>query len=50
MQTMNQALFLLYQRRQISLEVAYEHASDAEELRMMMEGRFTTPRPPTTRY
>jgi twitching motility protein PilT len=48
MQTMNQALFQLYQRRQISLEVAYEHSSDTEELRMMMEGRFTTPRPPTT--
>ncbi|NUQ77108.1 MAG: type IV pilus twitching motility protein PilT [Polyangiaceae bacterium] len=47
MQTMNQALHQLYQRRQISLDVAYEYASDPDELRMMMEGRGPgAPRPP----
>jgi twitching motility protein PilT len=46
MQTMNQALFQLYQRRQISLDVAYEHASDVDELRMMMEGRGPGAKPP----
>jgi twitching motility protein PilT len=46
MQTMNQALYQLYQRRQISLDVAYEHASDVDELRMMMEGRGPGVRPP----
>jgi twitching motility protein PilT len=46
MQTMNQALYQLYQRRQISLDVAYEYASDVDELRMMMEGRAPGTRPP----
>ena len=47
MQTMNQALLQLYQRRQISLDVAYEHASDVDELRMMVEGRGSGVRPPS---
>jgi twitching motility protein PilT len=46
MQTMNQALYQLYQRRQISLDVAYEHASDVDELRTMMEGRAPGAKPP----
>jgi twitching motility protein PilT len=39
MQTMNQALFGLYQRRVITLETAMEAAGDPEELRAMVEGR-----------
>jgi twitching motility protein PilT len=39
MQTMNQTLLHLYQRRMISLEDALGYASDAEELRSMIEGR-----------
>lgn len=39
MQTMNQSLLSLYQRRQITLEVAMEHAGDVDELRSMIEGR-----------
>ena len=46
MQTMNQSLYQLYQRRQISLDVAYEYATDADELRMMVEGRSPGARPP----
>ncbi len=47
MQTMNQSLLQLYQRRQISLDVAYEYASDVDELRMMVEGRSSGTRPPS---
>jgi twitching motility protein PilT len=39
MQTMNQSLLSLYQRRQIALEAAMEHAGDVDELRSMVEGR-----------
>ncbi|MDC3958261.1 type IV pilus twitching motility protein PilT [Polyangium jinanense] len=39
MQTMNQCLHGLYQRRLISLEDALAHAGDIEELRAMIEGR-----------
>ena len=39
MQTLNQSLFSLYQRRLISLEEAMGRAVEPEELRMMMEGR-----------
>ncbi len=45
MQTMNQALFSLCQRRQISVEQAFESASDPEELRAMFEGRGVAKRP-----
>src|SRR5262249_39978790 len=44
MQTMNQALAGLYQRRVISLEVALSASSDPEELRAMLEGT-RAPRP-----
>ncbi len=43
MQTMNQALFSLYQRRLITLEQAMAHTSDADELRAMLEGRGINP-------
>ncbi|APR76110.1 Twitching motility protein PilT [Minicystis rosea] len=43
MQTMNQALFNLYQRRVISLEQAIAHSGDVDELRAMLEGRGITP-------
>jgi twitching motility protein PilT len=39
MQTLNQSLFSLYQRRLITLEEAYGRSGDPEELRMMVEGR-----------
>ncbi len=45
MQTMNQALFALCQRRQISVEQAFESASDPDELRAMFEGRGVAKRP-----
>jgi twitching motility protein PilT len=48
MQTMNQALHQLCQQRLLSLEEAYAHSSDAEELRTMMEGRAPA-RPPGPR-
>jgi len=46
MQTMNQALFQLHQRRLISVEDAIGHAGDVEELRAMIEGRVARGRPP----
>lgn len=51
MQTMNQALVQLYQRRIISLEVAIAHASDTDEFKAMLDGRGiatpgAAPRPP----
>ncbi len=45
MQTMNQSLFSLYQRRVITLEEAFAHSSDMDELRAMVEGRSGGPRP-----
>ncbi|MFO0566534.1 MAG: type IV pilus twitching motility protein PilT [Polyangiaceae bacterium] len=39
MQTMNQSLFSLYQRRLITLEECMGRSSEPEELRMMLEGR-----------
>jgi twitching motility protein PilT len=39
MQTMNQALLALYQRRAITLEEAYGNATDADELRTMLDQR-----------
>ncbi len=41
MQTLNQSLFSLYQRRLISQEEAMNRSIEPEELRMMMEGRTT---------
>ncbi len=50
MQTMNQALLSLYQRRAVSLEEAMNHSPDSEELRSMIEGRapVRAMRPPHT--
>jgi len=50
MQTLNQSLFSLYQKRLISYEEAMSRAIETEELRMMMEGRTTmgTPMSPPT--
>jgi len=39
MQTLNQSLFSLFQRRLISFEEATGRSVEPEELRMMMEGR-----------
>jgi twitching motility protein PilT len=39
MQTLNQSLFSLYQRRLISQEEAMSRSVEPEEMRMMMEGR-----------
>lgn len=36
MQTMNQSLFMLYHKKQISLEMAISRSSEAEELRQMI--------------
>lgn len=47
MQTMNQSLFLLYQRRQISLDTAYENAGELDELRAMVEGRLPASHKPS---
>jgi twitching motility protein PilT len=41
MQTLNQALFSLYQRRIISLEEAQGRSTEPDELQMMLEGRTT---------
>jgi len=38
MQTMNQALLLLYQRRIISFDEAMARSGDPDELRQMMAG------------
>lgn len=48
MQTMNQSLFSLYQRRQISLEDALGRSQDPEELKQMLSNPATNPqrRPP----
>ncbi|HTK95908.1 MAG TPA: type IV pilus twitching motility protein PilT [Terriglobales bacterium] len=39
MQTMNQSLYSLYQKRLISLEDAVAYSSDPNELQMMLDGR-----------
>jgi Tfp pilus assembly ATPase PilU len=39
MQTLNQSLYSLHQRRLISYEEAMGRSLETEELRMMMEGR-----------
>jgi twitching motility protein PilT len=39
MQTMNQSLYSLYQRRLITLEDAMGYSGDANELQAMLEGR-----------
>ncbi len=39
MQTMNQSLYSLYQKRLISLEDAMAYSSDPNELQMMLDGR-----------
>ena len=43
MQTMNQALAGLVQRRIITPEEAYAHTGDADELKTMIEGRGQRP-------
>jgi twitching motility protein PilT len=47
MQTLNQSLFSLYQRRLISMEEALGRSLEPDELKMMMEGRTAmgSPRP-----
>jgi twitching motility protein PilT len=42
MQTMNQALFSLYQKRTITLEEALANSSDTDEFKAMLEGRTAT--------
>jgi twitching motility protein PilT len=44
MQTMNQALYSLCQKRQITAEQAFESSSDPDELRAMLDGRTGTKR------
>ncbi len=46
MQTLNQSLYSLVQRRLISPEEAMGRAVEVEELRMMFEGRTAAPPPP----
>jgi twitching motility protein PilT len=41
MQTLNQSLFSLFQKRLISQEEATSRSVEPEEFRMMMEGRTT---------
>ncbi len=43
MQTMNQSLFNLYQRKLISLDDAMIYSSDLEELKQMLQAGTTTP-------
>ena len=45
MQTLNQSLFSLFQRRLISHEEAMSRSVEPEELRMMMEGRTAAAQP-----
>jgi twitching motility protein PilT len=44
MQTLNQSLFGLYQKRLISLEEAFAHSTEQDELRNMIEGKGIVPR------
>jgi twitching motility protein PilT len=39
MQTLNQCLYALYQKKLISQEEALNRATEVDELKMMMEGR-----------
>ena len=41
MQTLNQSLYALFQRRLISQEEAMSRSLEPDELRMMIEGRTT---------
>jgi twitching motility protein PilT len=45
MQTMNQSLYALCQRRVISIEQALESSGDQDELRALLEGRVALKRP-----
>jgi twitching motility protein PilT len=44
MQTLNQSLFHLYQKRQISMDEAFAHSTEHDELRNMIEGKGIVPR------
>jgi len=44
MQTLNQSLFSLYQKRLISQEDAFAHSTEHDELRNMMEGKGIAPK------
>jgi len=46
MQTLNQSLFSLFQKRLISQEEAFGRSTEPEELRMMMEGRTAAAQAP----
>jgi twitching motility protein PilT len=48
MQTMNQTLYGLYQKRLITLDDAIAHAGDVDEMRAMIEGRAVRPRSPAS--
>ena len=43
MQTLNQALYGLYQKRIISFEEAIGHSQEPDELRNMLEGKTLVP-------
>ena len=47
MQTMNQALFALYQQRLITLEQAMAHSGDADEFKRCSRAAASTPTPRT---
>ena len=49
MQTMNQSLAQLFQRRLISMETAMSRSSDADELRSLMGQAGASARPPAHR-
>ena len=49
MQTMNQSLAKLFQRRLISMETAMSRSSDADELRSLMGQAGASARPPAHR-
>jgi twitching motility protein PilT len=49
MQTLNQSLYALFQKRLISQEEAMSRSLEIDELRMMMEGRTTAHMPPVRR-
>jgi twitching motility protein PilT len=44
MQTLNQSLLALYQRRLISMDEAFAHSTEHDELRNMIEGKGIVPR------
>ena len=43
MQTLNQALFTLYQKRTITLDEAFGHANEPDELRAMIDNKGPAP-------